>query len=57
MDTVSDLVGHGQFTYAEFRAGVDADCPAADAGWDHFVDRVLRQLKANDPPLYSEPHL
>ena len=44
VDTVSDLVRHGPHTYAAFEARVDADRPARDNGWDHFVDVCLRQM-------------
>ena len=49
VDTVSDLVTHGPHTYAAFQARVDADRPARDNGWDHFVDICLRQVWARDP--------
>ena len=50
VDTVSDLVRHGPHTYAAFRACMDANRPARDNGWDHFVDICLRQVLARDPP-------
>ena len=53
VDTVSDLVRHGPHTYAAFQARVDADRPARDNGWDHFVDVCLRQTLARDPHLYN----
>ena len=49
VDTVSDLVRHGPHTYAGFQARVDADRPARDNGWDHFVDVCLRQMLARTP--------
>ena len=57
VDTVSDLVRHGPHTYAAFQARVDADRPARDNGWDHFVDICLRQLLARDPPPYNAPDI
>ena len=48
--TVSDLIRHGQHTCAAFQARVDADLPARDNGWDHFVDLCLRQVLAATPP-------
>ena len=51
VDTVSDLVRHGPYTYAAFQARVDSDRPARDNGWDHFVDVCLRQLLARNSPL------
>ena len=48
--TVSDLVRHGLHTCAAFQAHVDADRPARDNRWDHFVDICLRQVLARDPP-------
>ena len=50
VDTVSDLIRHGPHTYVAFQACVDADRPARDNGWDHFVDLCLRQVLARDPP-------
>ena len=55
VDTVSDLVRHGPHTYAAFQARVDADRPARDNGWDHFVDVCLRQMLARDPLPYNAP--
>ena len=55
VDTVSDLVRHGPHTYATFQARVDADRPARDNGWDHFVDVCLRQMLARDPHPYNAP--
>ena len=55
VDTVSDLVRYGPHTYAAFQARVDADHPARDNGWDHFVDVCLRQMLARDPHPYNAP--
>ena len=55
VDTVSDLVRYGPHTYAAFQARVDADRPAGDNGWDHFVDVCLRQMLARDPHPYNAP--
>ena len=55
LDTVSDLVRYGPHTYAAFQARVDADRPARDNGWDHFVDVCLRQMLARDPHPYNAP--
>ena len=55
VDTVSDLVRHGPHRYAAFQARVDADRPARDNGWDHFVDVCLRQTLARDPHPYNMP--
>ena len=46
VDTVSDLMRHGPHTYPALQARVDADRPARDNGWDHFVDIRLRQVLA-----------
>ena len=53
--TVSDLVRSWPHTYAAFQARVDADCPARDNGWDHFVDVWLRQMLARDPHPHNAP--
>ena len=55
VDTVSDLVRFGPHTYAAFQARVDADRPARDNGWDHFVDVWLQQMLARDPHPYNAP--
>ena len=55
LDTMSDLVRQGPHTYAAFQARVDADRPARDNGWDHFVDVCLRQMLARDPHPYNAP--
>ena len=55
VDTVSDLVRCGPHTYAAFQARVDADRPARDNGWDHFVDVCLRHMLARDPHPYNAP--
>ena len=55
VDTVSDLVRYKPHTYAAFQARVDADLPARDNGWDHFVDICLRQMLARDPHPYNAP--
>ena len=57
VDTVSDLIRHGPHTYVAFQARVDADRPARDNGWDHFIDISLRQVLARDPPLYNAPDI
>ena len=57
VDTVCDLVRHGPHTYAAFQARVDADRPARDNGWDHFVDVCLRQMLARDPHPYNAPDI
>ena len=51
VDTMSDLITHGQHTYAAFQARVDADRPAKDNGWDHFVDLYLWQVLVPPPPF------
>ena len=55
VDTVSDLVRYGPHMYAAFQARADADRPARDNGWDHFVDVCLRQMLARDPHPYNAP--
>ena len=55
VDTVSDLVRYGPHTYAAFQARVDADRPARENGWDHFVDVCLQQMLARDPHPYNVP--
>ena len=50
VDTASDLVRHGPHTYAAFQARVDADRPARNNGWDHFVDVCSWRVLARDPP-------
>ena len=57
VDTVSDLIRHGPHTYAAFPARVNADRPAKDNGWDHFIDICLRQVLARDPPSYNAPEI
>ena len=57
VDTVSYLVRHGPHTYAAFQARVDADRPARDNGWDHFVDVCLRQVLAREPDPYNAPDI
>ena len=57
VDTVSDLVSHEPHTHAAFQARLDADCPARDNGWDHFVDICLQQVLARDPPPYNAPDI
>ena len=42
VDTVSNLIRHGRHTYAVFWARVNADRPARDNRWDHFVNLCLR---------------
>ena len=36
---------------------MDADRPARDNGWDHFVDVCLRQMFARDPHPYNAPDI
>ena len=55
VDTVSDLVRHGPHTYAAFQVRVEANRPARDNEWDHFVDVCLRQMLARDPHPYNAP--
>ena len=57
VDTVCDLIRHGPHTYAAFQARPDADRPAKDNGWDHFVDICLREVLARDPPPYNAPDI
>ena len=50
-----NLVRYGPHTYAAFQARVDADRPARDNRWDHFVDVCLQQMLARDPHPYNAP--
>ena len=36
---------------------MDADPPARDNGWDHFVDICLRQVLARNLPPYNAPDI
>ena len=47
VDAVFAITRHGQHGYAAFWARVDADHPARDNGWDHFVDLCLRRVLVN----------
>ena len=57
VDTVADIIRHGPHAYVAFQARVDANRPARDNGWDHFIDICLRQVLARDPSLYNAPDI
>ena len=50
VDAVSDLITHGQHSYASFQARVEADRPAKDNREDRFVNLYLWRVLVNDPP-------
>ena len=55
VDAVSNLIKHRRNLYAAFRARMEADRPARDNGWDHFIDLCLRRVLVNDTPPLNAP--